>query len=232
MNERMIRVLFWCTVGGALGWWAGKTLASTITLPEEGDDGAWEKMADEDAEKWADGNGPQLIILDKGTTKEIQENTRRVDYTKYQKSSLEELVEKYADEEAQEEPEIKDDNYPHIITINQFGEDGQECEALKYYEEDDSLADEQDTLISDAEGILGGEALLNFGKGSEDVDIVYVRNKKLGLDYEVTRVHGSFSEEVLGVKPEPPKAPAKNTTKRRTTRARTKSSDDDDESEE
>ena len=70
-----------------------------------------------------------------------------------------------------------------------------------YYEEDNSLCDENEELVPDIETFIGPFALHSFGEDSDDPDIVYIRNNKLGTDYCVTRLHASYSESVLGIIP-------------------------------
>jgi hypothetical protein len=80
---------------------------------------------------------------------------------------------------------------------------------------DDTLSDENEEIISDVSYVIGYDALSSFGDGSDDPDIVYVRNEKLQTDYEVTRLNKSYSETVLGVIPEKkPRARRQNVRRR------------------
>lgn len=94
----------------------------------------------------------------------------------------------------------KDDNEPHVITIEQFSEecDQYDKSTIYYYEDDDVLADENEEVIIDVDSIVGGEALTSFGEGSEDSEVVYVRNDRLQIDYEIIRLSKSYKETVLG----------------------------------
>lgn len=66
-----------------------------------------------------------------------------------------------------------------------------EQQTVQYYEEDGTLADISENIIPDLENVIGPDALDHFGEYGEE-DIVRVRNKKLGIDYEVIRIHGSY----------------------------------------
>lgn len=101
---------------------------------------------------------------------------------------------------------IEDDIKPKIITVHQFDDENPwyEKKSLWFYEKDDTVADEEDKIVDDPCALIGFEALLSFGQGSEDSDVVYVRNNKLGVDYEVVRLDKSYQEVVLGIKPEEP----------------------------
>lgn len=98
--------------------------------------------------------------------------------------------------------EVNETNHliPYVITEKEFSEENQHFDkiTIDYYELDDTLADEQEEPIPDVSSIVGDEALLCFGKGSNDPDTIYVRNEKLSTDFEVIRLHKSYRETVLG----------------------------------
>lgn len=89
---------------------------------------------------------------------------------------------------------------PYIVSQEEFfindGDYGQTSST--YYEGDDVLADERDQMINDIEGTVGEENLLHFGHGSNDPNVVYIRNERIELDFEVLRSEGEYSKEVLG----------------------------------
>lgn len=88
---------------------------------------------------------------------------------------------------------------PYIIHHDEFFENEQDYPqvSLTYFEEDDILVDEKDSPIPDVEGTVGQENL-RFGHGSKDNNIVYIRNERLELDFEVIRNKGNYAKEVLG----------------------------------
>lgn len=84
---------------------------------------------------------------------------------------------------------------PYIIDEDEFAEDIIfEKVTITYYEGDDTLCDTDESIMK-IEDIIGREAL---DEGFID-DILYVRNEKLGIDYEVVREQGAYSEIVLGL---------------------------------
>ena len=89
---------------------------------------------------------------------------------------------------------------PYIITQEEYflAEGGHEQVTITYYEGDDVLADERDQPVPEPDRVVGEDNLTRFGHGSKDKNIVYVRNERLGAEYEVVRSGGSFSREVLG----------------------------------
>lgn len=86
---------------------------------------------------------------------------------------------------------------PYIIHRDEFmdNEGGHVQRTITYYEGDDILADDGDIPIYQPSTIVGN---IEFGKGSQDPNVCYVRNEKLNAEYEILRHHGRFTVEVLG----------------------------------
>lgn len=103
----------------------------------------------------------------------------------------------------EEEVKHRTPDKPYIITHDEFFEADNEFDniSLTYFEDDDSLIDEQDKPVADIT-LIGEDHLARFGHGSKDKNIVYVRNEKLKVDYEICLSHGSWLES-LGLGPEP-----------------------------
>lgn len=93
---------------------------------------------------------------------------------------------------------------PYVITTEQFSEEMLNFEKLTvyYYEDDDVLADEQEEVIPNVVEIVGEDNLTKFGYLSEDPEILYIRNEKMEVDYEVIRLSKSYQETVLKTKKE------------------------------
>ena len=91
---------------------------------------------------------------------------------------------------------------PYIIHYderNEFEEYGEET--LNYYERDDVLCNERDEVIGEGQErdeLIGEGNLDRFGHGSNDPSIVYVRNDRVEMVYEIVRTPNSFAEEVHG----------------------------------
>lgn len=115
-----------------------------------------------------------------------------------------------------EEPEIVDDNWnyrdelrrrtpdtPYVIHYDERHEmDGYQQVTLTWYELDNVICDEDDEVMDpeDRANIIGGDTLNRFGHGSGSPEIVFVRNDKLEIVYEICRSPNSFAEEVHGFK--------------------------------
>jgi hypothetical protein len=94
---------------------------------------------------------------------------------------------------------------PHIIHQDEFFSNeetpfGQTT--YVYYAGDDKLTDTDNTVLNNRESFVGPDALINFGHGTDDANIVYVRNPALELEIEIVRHNGTYEEEVLGLERE------------------------------
>lgn len=106
----------------------------------------------------------------------------------------------------EEELKYRTEDKPYILTHDEYfaAEKDYDTFSLTYYELDDTLVDEQDKPIENVDEMVGEDHLVRFGSGSKDNNIVYVRNDKLGSDYEISKSTGSYLEEVLGMPDEEP----------------------------
>lgn len=97
----------------------------------------------------------------------------------------------------EEERNRQDPTKPYIIHVDEFfaNEKGYIQSTLQYYQGDNILCDEQDVPVYNPEKIVGK---LEFGHGSNDPNVVYVRNEKLEVEWEILLDHGHFQTEVLG----------------------------------
>lgn len=91
---------------------------------------------------------------------------------------------------------------PYVIRYDEREELGYEVITYTYYEDDDVVCNEKDEVIdaSDRERIIGEKNLDRFGHGSDDDDIVYVRNDALQMEMEIVKSDKSYAEEVHGFK--------------------------------
>lgn len=86
---------------------------------------------------------------------------------------------------------------PYVIHQDEFIADemGYRQETVTYYVGDDIMADAMDTPIYNYAGLMGE---LKFGHGTNDKNVVYIRNEAIRMEWEVLRHQGSFTVEVLG----------------------------------
>lgn len=101
--------------------------------------------------------------------------------------------------------EARTPDRPYIITLEEFTEGENDADTLTYYEEDGVLADSQDMPVDRVGEDVGEENLNKFGFGSNDSRMLYIRNEKLGMDYEIILHQGSFAEVVHGITKDEPR---------------------------
>lgn len=92
---------------------------------------------------------------------------------------------------------------PYVIHYDERHEaEGYSDATLTYYLADDIVCNERDEVMDEdeRERFLGEANLDRFGHGSNDPDIVFIRNDDLQIVYEVIRSENSYSEEVHGLK--------------------------------
>jgi hypothetical protein len=94
----------------------------------------------------------------------------------------------------------RDTRKPYVIGVEEFSEDMTHFDKLTiyYYEDDDTLVEGGEDIITDVDWTIGNDSLDHFGDNSDDPDIVYVRNERISVDYEVIRLPKSYAETVLG----------------------------------
>lgn len=101
----------------------------------------------------------------------------------------------------EDEEEDRSPDAPYTIHKDEFesNETDYRQTTLEYFSSDDILCDEKRVPIYNASHVVGK---LEFGHGSGDPDIVFVRNEKLESEFEVVRFHTSYQAEVLGLEAE------------------------------
>lgn len=99
-------------------------------------------------------------------------------------------------EEVHPEPGTRE---PHIISRDSFVEEETELQqkiSITYYDGDDTLVDERDVPMRDLAPTVGEEFWQHFGELSEDPEVLYIRNRRLQIDFEITRDERSYTEVV------------------------------------
>lgn len=89
---------------------------------------------------------------------------------------------------------------PHIISRDSFLEEERELQqkiSITYYDGDDTLVDERDVPMRDLAPTVGEDFWQHFGELSEDAEVLYIRNRRLQIDFEITRDERSYTEVVL-----------------------------------
>ncbi len=123
---------------------------------------------------------------DSDSSKKAQVERHEKDMTEYEK-----VVTNYSGKK--EEVEIVDGRQPYRIPEEDFVVDDEDFDkvTLEYYTETECLYENGELVPNDEE--IVGKDNLNLLHGYSD-DTIYVRNEKLGIDYEVIKIIGSGPE--------------------------------------
>lgn len=93
-------------------------------------------------------------------------------------------------------------NVPYVVHYDEKDEVADEYESvtLTYYEGDDVLCDDRDNILdpADRDDLVGDKNMERFGHGSNDINVVYIRNDRLEILYEVVKSPNHYAEEVQG----------------------------------
>lgn len=87
---------------------------------------------------------------------------------------------------------------PYTLHVEEFLNDerGFAQTTLTYFVGDDILTDDKDVPIYNKQDVVGD---LVFGHGSNDANVVYIRNEKLKAEFEVLRDSGKYEQVILGI---------------------------------
>jgi hypothetical protein len=98
----------------------------------------------------------------------------------------------------------RDKQHPYVIHQNEYNEEFPEYTQVTwtYYAGDDILADERDEIVARPELIVGDKNLKRFGHGSDDANVVFIRNDRIEMEFEVCRSLKSYMVEVKGLDPD------------------------------
>lgn len=104
-------------------------------------------------------------------------------------------------EEEEQARAIRAPHDPYVIHLDEWNaaERGYTQTSLQWYEVDEVLTDEADAPIPNPKAVVGE---LQWGHGSGNDDVCFVRNELLKTEYEVIRVRDSYTNMLLGLRAE------------------------------
>jgi preprotein translocase subunit Sss1 len=96
---------------------------------------------------------------------------------------------------------VRNPDDPYVIHQEEYmaQETGYRQVAYTYYAVDDVLVGEDEFHPLPHADIIVGLNNLQFGHGTDDPDVVFVRNNEHQLEMEICRLHKSYEEEILGI---------------------------------
>lgn len=129
---------------------------------------------------------------EKPSVAEYAKKLSKEGYTNYSNS---ETLETVSDEKHFGDPESKS----YVISPDEFNESEEDYDviSLSYYA-DHILADDNDQIVEDVEGVVGFESLSHFGEYEDDS--VYIRNDRLKVYYEILLDQRRYTD-VIKTKP-------------------------------
>lgn len=220
--NKLAKQLIGAAIGGALGYFVGAVIAEVIALKEwqrdhPGEDyNDWDDdMVDGDENDPTEQLDPKEPAIFMGHNKKAKKLGVVKNYTQHFVSEgrpeLAALVAKYnGNEELLEDvvvrdtiniedemeklemPETVEEKDISVVSLAQFANTELEVVSLNFYD-DDVVTDQHDNPIDRPERILGDEALVSFGVGSQDEDVVYVQNLTKKCMYEVVRTNKDYA---------------------------------------
>jgi hypothetical protein len=204
MLGKLLAMALGGAIGGTIGYFATNLIVYKMEEIAFGEDATAEKelqqLKEFEDRVRAENEGGEEI----GSLPSFPENEVRVpkNYS-IGKSSLDSLVSKY------NSIEVKESDEPYLLTEDEYQNDNGEIrqEPLVYWAIDGQLTDISNNLIENPKKVVGSTTLTKFGFIQSDPDILYVRNNKRNIDYEISKVEKSYAVEVQGVEDEidPPK---------------------------
>lgn len=93
---------------------------------------------------------------------------------------------------------MRTDDAPFLISVAEYFDDCRENTKLSitYFAGDNIICYEDDSVMLDPEESFGIINLSRFGVASDSEHIVYVRNPRTSVDYEIVRDDGKYAEMV------------------------------------
>ena len=92
-------------------------------------------------------------------------------------------------------------HFPYVIHQDEFNAEEPHYTQVSwtYWAADNILTDERTELVSRPDLVVGLEHIIGkFGHGSDDDNVMFVRNDRLEMEFEICRSFQSYEEEVLG----------------------------------
>lgn len=121
------------------------------------------------------------------------------DYSAYTEVYTDSSKTEHPEDDFVEEPEVNEEikkyKKPRLIKEEEFGElAGIEKQTLKYWTYDDTLTTEENEELKDQEFYVG-DCLTKYGfKDNDEEREIFVRNGRLGTDYDIVKFDSSFAE--------------------------------------
>ena len=109
--------------------------------------------------------------------------------TEEEKNNYEEIAKTYV--MTTDDTEDKDDALsPYVISPDEYGNNTDNACAVLMWYGDECLTDTYGININDIDATVGRDFIDRFGENPEEPDVVYVRNNRLEMDYQILQCSG------------------------------------------
>ena len=150
------------------------------------EDDTEESTEDESGIKGVDPDSPSVAEEIRGIVKKLGYVTELPE----EENPTETTEEKEENKEEEEEEEM--DSKPYVISPDEFGDCEYITVSLSYYL-DGIVTNEQGKIVTNTDELIGEDFADHFGEYEEDS--VFVRNDRLGMDFEILKDYRDYYED-------------------------------------
>jgi hypothetical protein len=139
------------------------------------------------------------LINYQGLGKSFEVVDQRTEFVEEVLSNI--FSDKTTEEISEKEKRNRTEEAPYILTKDEFMENDSEYtqSTVTYFGGDKVLIDSREDMIEEIDMTVGLGNLERFGHGSGDPNVLYVRNDRLELEFEILLSRGKYSKEVAGL---------------------------------
>lgn len=141
----------------------------------------------DDTEKPAENEEENIVTAGPSVAEEIRGIVEKLGYTAESNEKEE------PNEESKEEEDEEDmDSKPYVISPDEFGDCEYITVSLSYYL-DGIVTNEQGKIVANTDELIGEDFADHFGEYEDDS--VFVRNDRLGMDFEILKDYRDYYED-------------------------------------
>lgn len=174
-------------IGSVVAWKMVKTKYEQIAQEEiESVKEAFGRKSD-DTEEPSENEEENIVTAGPSVAEEIRGIVEKLGYTAESNEKEE------PNEESKEEEDEEDmDSKPYVISPDEFGDCEYITVSLSYYL-DGIVTNEQGKIVANTDELIGEDFADHFGEYEDDS--VFVRNDRLGMDFEILKDYRDYYED-------------------------------------
>ena len=144
----------------------------------------------DDTEEPAENEEENIVMAGPSVSEEIRGIVEKLGYTA--ESNEKEKPNEEKEESKEEEDEEDMDSKPYVISPDEFGDCEYITVSLSYYL-DGIVTNEQGKIVANTDELIGEDFADHFGEYEDDS--VFVRNDRLGMDFEILKDYRDYYED-------------------------------------